>query len=218
MIRVNVICEGKTEYTFVNKLLFPHFMPLGILVIPIDIGGANRYQKIKKDIVGLLNYEQDAYVTTMIDFYGMNQRFPQYEYESGLNKPSIEKVEAIELAIKNDILSEATVHNTKFMPYVQLHEFEALLFSEPETLQDWLSIERKIPANSFSNIRNAFDTPEDINDSPQTAPSKRIIAIASSYEKPAEGVSVASEIGLDKMRSECPHFNNWINQLEKLAE
>jgi Domain of unknown function (DUF4276) len=210
MIRVNVICEGQTEYDFVDKLLYPYFILRGILLTATDIGGANNYTKIRREIITWLNGEHGAYLTTMIDLYGMNKHFPGYEANSLLNCSSIQKVEAIEAAIKKDILDEPRVHNHKFIPYIQLHEFEALLFSEPKTLQEWLSLDHRIRDNSFSDIRAAFDTPEDINDSPHTAPSKRILAIVEAYDKVAEGVLIASEIGLPKLRNECPHFNAWL--------
>ena len=216
MIRVNVICEGQTEYDFVSKMLYPYFILRGIQLNASDIGGANNYPKVRKEIINWLNADPSAYVTTMIDLYGMNKHFPGYEANNVANLSALGKVKAIETAIKADILNAPKVHNTKFIPYVQLYEFEALLFSEPEKLQAWLSLDHRIKAQSFAAIRNAFDTPEDINDSPHTAPSKRILALVASYDKIAEGITIASDIGLQKLREECPHFNAWLTELENL--
>lgn len=101
---------------------------------------------------------------------------------------------------------------------LQLHEFEALLFSDPQKLEDWLSLDTVIPYNSFANIRNAFDTPEDINDSPHTAPSKRILSIAKSYNKVVDGNLIAQDIGLNRIRQQCPHFDAWLLKLERAKD
>jgi hypothetical protein len=216
MQRVNVLCEGTTEYNFVIEVLYPYFISKGIILNPYDLGGGFSYASLKYQVIKWLNYEQAGYVTTMVDLYGMNDGFPEYTIQD--SRPSLEKVVAIETAIKKDILTTATVHNEKFLPYIQLYEFEALLFSDPSKLEEWLSLEHKIPANIFANIRNNFDTPEDINDSPHTAPSKRITRVVPSYNKTAEGITIASDIGLQKIRQECPHFNAWLTQLENLVE
>ena len=137
MQRVNVLCEGATEYNFVVEVLCPYFISKGLILHPYDLGGGFSYASLKYQIIKSLNYEQNAYVTTMVDLYGMNDGFPEYSAQS--SRPSLEKVAAIETAIKKDILTTATVHNEKFLPYIQLHEFEALLFSDPSKLEEWLS-------------------------------------------------------------------------------
>ena len=92
-----------------------------------------------------------------------------------------------------------------------MHEFEGLLFSNCERLpKDWPTGFRA----SFQAIRNQFDSPEEINDSPETAPSKRVEGLVPGYEKPLLGALAAIEIGLDAIRAECPHFNEWLTQLE----
>ena len=216
MIRIHVLCEGQTEYDFVDKVLRPYVLAQGIVLIAHNLRGGFNYTRLKHTIIEWLNYEKSAYVTTMIDLYGMNRGYPQYAETTLSNRPALEKVTTIEAAIKADVLTTAHLHNYKFIPYVQLYEFEALLFSEPETLEAWLGLSHTIANQSFSTIRNAFDTPEDINDSPHTAPSKRILNIAPSYDKVAEGVTIASDIGIQKIREECPHFNAWLTELENL--
>lgn len=216
MIRIHVLCEGQTEYDFVDKVLRPYVLAQGIVLIAHNLRGGFNYTRLKHTIIEWLNYEKSAYVTTMIDLYGMNRGYPQYAETALSNRTALEKVATIETAIKEDVLKTAHLHNYKFIPYVQLHEFEALLFSEPETLEAWLGLSHTIANQPFSAIRNAFDSPEDINDSPRTAPSKRILHIAASYDKVAEGVTIASDIGVQKIREECPHFSAWLTQLENL--
>jgi hypothetical protein len=214
MIRVNVICEGRTEEVFVNKILAPHFQTKGIQVTARNLGRGNSYGKLRYNIVQWMKTERGAFVTTLIDVYGMNKGFPGYE--ANKNRPPLQKVSAIEAAIQADIDREG-MDARQFIPHFQLHEFEALLFSEPSALKEWLSLDRPIPDHAFQQIRDAFETPEHINDNPNTAPSKRIEQIAPSYDKVAEGVLIAEDIGLEKMRAACAHFDTWIRQLEALA-
>jgi len=214
MTRINIICEGPTEEQFVNKVLAPHFLNIGIVVTPRNLGTGNQYGKLRHNIVQWMHSDPSAYVTTLIDLYGMNRRFPGY-FEHKDKRP-IDKVTAVETAVKADIDREG-LDTRQFIPHFQLHEFEALLFSAPELLQEWLSLDRKIQPDYFKGIRDAFDNPEDINDNPNTAPSKRILAEVPSYSKVAEGVLIAEDIGLDNMRTACPHFDAWLKKLEVLA-
>ena len=101
----------------------------------------------------------------------------------------------------------------RFIPFVMMHEFEALLFSDCE--QFAIGIDR--PASRFQKIRDSFPSPEAIDDSPVTAPSKQIEALVPGYEKPLLGALAALEIGLETMRVECPHFDCWVSRLESHA-
>lgn len=99
MIRVNVLCEGSTEYDFVKKVLYDHFIAMGITLIPHDLGGGFSYASLKYQIVKWLNSEHGAYVTTMIDLYGMKSDYP--EYAANRSRPAIEKVNNIEAGFDN---------------------------------------------------------------------------------------------------------------------
>ena len=101
----------------------------------------------------------------------------------------------------------------RFVPYVMMHEFEGLLFSDPERLGEGIGRPGLAPA--FEAIRKQFSTPEEINDSPQTAPSKRILGLVPEYEKPLMGTLAVLEIGLDTIRQECPLFRAWVERLEQ---
>jgi len=96
-----------------------------------------------------------------------------------------------------------------------MHEFEALLFSDCEAFSR--AIGQPELALELTAIRDGFDTPERINDSPETAPSKRVLALKLSYQKPLLGALAALEIGLEKIRAECPHFDGWVRRLEALV-
>ena len=215
MIRVNVICEGETERAFVRDVLTPYLLPKNLALTPRILGKGSNYDKLRDFVVQWMKEDQGAYVTTLIDIYGMNRRFPGYLENK--DKPPHEKAIAIEAAVKADIERHVSGER-RFMPYFQLHEFEALLFSSPDVLEEWLSEEQEISAGAFQSIRQSYPTPEHIDDSPQNAPSKRINRVAPFYNKVADGVQIAEYIGLACIRKECTHFNRWIEKLEALAE
>lgn len=150
----------------------------------------------------------------MIDYYGLGGGFPGTPIPEHLS--NIQKVEHLELAIKDDICTRipALRPDTRFIPYLSRHEYEGLLFSDPDALAR--SIGQAHLASKLHQVRNAFTTPEDINDDPLTAPSKRIINIYSTYRKVIEGTIAARAVGIQRMRQECPHFRDWLAKLEAL--
>ena len=209
MSRVLVFVEGQTEETFVRDLLVPYFSRLGIYLTPIlaqtspgHKGGIVSYGKVKHQLTRLCRQDQGAYVTTMMDYYGLPNDFPGLD---GRVADAHEQVVRLELALLQDIDAP------NFIPNLMLHEFEALLFSAPEKIAEWLDDQALLAP--MAAIRGAFATPEHINNSPQTAPSKRILALVPHYKKTVDGPLIAEDIGLDAIRAQCPHFNNWIERL-----
>jgi hypothetical protein len=95
-----------------------------------------------------------------------------------------------------------------------MHEFEGLLFSDCPAFA--AGIYRNNLAAEFQKIRDEFNTPEEINDSPITAPSKRVKHLVPGYEKPLMGSLAAIAIGLSRIRDECPLFDCWLRSLEAL--
>ena len=209
MSRVLVFVEGQTEETFVRVLLVPYFSRLGIYLTPIlaqtspgHKGGIVSYGKVKHQLTRLCRQDQGAYITTMMDYYGLPNDFPGLD---GRVPDAHEQVMRLELALQQDIDAP------NFIPNLMLHEFEALLFSAPEKFAEWLDDQALLAP--MAAIRGAFATPEHINNSPQTAPSKRILALVPHYKKTVDGPLIAEDIGLDTIRAQCPHFNNWIERL-----
>jgi hypothetical protein len=220
MTRINVIVEGSTEESFVNNVLAPFLWPRAIYIAPLVLGvpghkGGNvNYARVKKDILLQLKHDQRAYCSTMLDLYGLGPGFPGMPSPAHLT--GAEKAARIEQAIEQDI--GAAVPNLRpdlrFVSYLQVHEFEGLLFSESETFASALG--RADLAVHLERIRAGFGTPEDINDNPNTAPSKRILGLYPSYKKVIEGTVAAQAVGLDSMLRECPHFRNWVERLSAL--
>ena len=117
----------------------------------------------------------------------------------------------------DDLAAEMGGFNpARFVPFVVMHEFEGLLFSDCAAFSR--AIGRSDLERNFRDIREQFATPEEIDDSPVTAPSKRIEALEPRYQKPLSGLLAVLEIGLTRIQEECPHFREWLNQLGTLLE
>ena len=220
MIRVHVICEGQTEEMFVKEILSGFFSSRGICLIPTLIGkpghkGGNfKFDRLFTDVRARLLGDKTSYCTTFFDFYGLPENFPgKQEALSCLNLQDkvlhISNVMSDKLRIE---LGEEPLR--RFIPYIQMYEFEGLLFSAPDVLAQ--AIYKPDLKLEFQKIRNKFTTPEEINNSPLSAPSKRIKALFSEYDKPIHGSLAALEIGLNTIRSECHLFDRWLKIIEKL--
>jgi hypothetical protein len=226
MTRVNIVVEGQTEETFLKEVLAPALGYRGVYLTPRLLGapgkqgGKVNYARVKRDVTAFLKQEKHAYCTTLIDLYGMGSGFPgSVPIPSGVpSRPEPGRASQIEQAVKSDIISTLGDNfraDIRFIPYIQQYEFEGLLFSSPVALAQGIS--RPQLAKQFRDIREEFNTPEDINDSPHTAPSKRILQIHPPYQKPLHGVLAAKAMGLATIRRECPRFNAWVSKLEALG-
>jgi hypothetical protein len=187
-----------------------------ILGVPGHKGGRPNYERVKKDVIAHLKQETTVYCSTMLDFYGLESGFPGMPLPTHLS--TLEKVQRLEEAVKQDICQRIPEFRPedRFLPYLQLHEYEGLLFSNPQGFAE--AIKQPNLAHRFLEVRNGFATPEDINDGPTTAPSKRVLALYPSYQKVIEGTLAASAVGVEVMKRECPHFRKWVERLEHLNE
>jgi len=221
MIRIHVICEGQTEEMFINEILSDFFNPKGIYLLPSLIGkpghkGGNvKYERLEKDLRGRLLEDTSSFCTTFFDFYGLPSDFPGKA--QALSKTNTSDrfgclTKTMSSALKRTVGAEPL---QRFIPYVQMYEFEGLLFSDPAAFARGLYKEELKAA--FEEIRASASSPEDINNSPQTAPSKRVGMLFKGYDKPVFGSLAALEVGLDSMRHECKLFDEWLNQLERLS-
>jgi hypothetical protein len=217
MSRLYLLVEGQTEETFVRELLTPHYARMGLYITPIIVstspghkGGVVSYGKIKPQISRLCKQDDHASVSTLFDLYALPGNFPGKATDTYPTQGTGEqKAVFLEAQLALDI------NETNFIPNLMVHEFEALLFVKPEAFRDWTDSQKLV--DSLTAIVMAYETPEHINDGPQTAPSKRIAKLMPEYEKTFHGPLIAAEIGLDSLRQACPHFNNWLLRLEQLA-
>ena len=150
-----------------------------------------------------------------VDLYGLGHDFPGMPLTD--NMSGLEKATHIEEEISLDIFAiiPDLRPDIRLIPYLQVHEYEGLLFSDTDAFAKALG--RKTICPQLKSIRDSVASPEDINDNPNTAPSKRVLDVYPSYKKVIEGTVAAQVIGLETMRSECLHFNSWISRLESLT-
>ena len=222
MTRVYILCEGQTEEAFVKALLDPHFQSKNIYLKAILLGkpghkGGNvNFDRLFPDIRNLLRGDKHAYCTTFFDFYGLPADFPGKNLADS-KRTAQDKADAIHQHLIEKLNQKLNQEQTlqRFIPYVQMYEFEALLFSDPDKFATVLD-QPKLRSN-LQKIKNAFDTPEEINDSPNTAPSKRITQLIKGYDKPIYGSRISSEIGLKTIREECKLFDAWLQKLEMVS-
>jgi len=212
MIRVHIFVEGQTEETFVREVLQPRMNDKEIYLNSILVrtstrgkGGVSTYAKIKPQITRKCLEDNSSFVTTMFDLYGLPNDFPM----AGNNTSDpLAKAKEIEDGLSQNISQQ------NFIPNLLVHEFEALLYSDPNAFSKWFPNQ---VAQAMLKEKSNFSSPEHINDSPQTAPSKRILKHRSDYEKPLHGSLIAMDIGLDVICQQCQHFAQWIQKIESLA-
>jgi len=221
---LDILCEGQTEELFVTKVLKPFLSNLGWVVKSRLLvtskkknakGGMISYQQAKGDLIKWIDEvsqkrNETHYFTTMFDWYALPTDFPGYQDASRIQDVYLQ-VEKIENEFSKDIIY------SRFIPYIQLHEFEALLFCDIEKLEkDYPNSKKEI--SELAKILFAYNNnPELINSSQATAPSHRIINALKrkyKYNKPRSGSSVTASIGLDKLRNKCMHFNFWLEKIE----
>jgi Domain of unknown function (DUF4276) len=223
MIRLNVVVEGQAEETFIRELLGPSLANHGVFASArrVEIkkegaqrrrGGGSHYAKWRKDLLTWMKQDDRANVwfTTMVDLYGLPRDFPGYE----------ECQELRDAARRVAILEEqfhADLGHPRFIPYIQLHEFEALLFADVAKLVS-VYPEHVAEIDRLIEMSKGFRTVDEIDDGRATAPSKRIRAILPQYDKTFAGILVAIDIGMERMCQASPHFKQWFDRLHRLDQ
>ena len=177
------------------------------------MGGVPGWSRVQRDIVNQLRQDRGCAAALMVDYYGL----PQTGGRAWPCRAASQGADPIELALRDNVASlmGTGFDESRFLPLVMMHEFEAMLFSDCEAFGR--AIERPDLIRRLQAIRDGFENPEEIDDSPETAPSKRIRALFPGYEKPLMGNLAALEIGLGRIRAECPHFRDWLERLEARA-
>ncbi|MCB1638534.1 MAG: DUF4276 family protein [Thiothrix sp.] len=223
MIRLHITAEGQTEQRFVNEVLRPHLAAFGVytdvrcVITSKDNraskefrGGMTTYARARNDILNWMKEDSAAECrfTTMFDLYALPDDFPGFASVRKHADPYA-RVAALEQALKEDIGSQ------RFIPYIQLHEFEALILADVRAL-DLEYLEHENPIRNLQAMVGG-QNPELINDGRETAPSRRIIREIPEYDKVTSGVSVAGHIGLPVLREKCMHFDEWVTRLEQLG-
>ncbi len=219
--RALILVEGQTEERFVKDVLAPEFYDKGLYIQPTILvtkrvkdganfkGGVTNYAKFRNDLMRLLNRAGGALVTMLLDYYGLPSDFPGMHDRPRNGTPG-QRVSHVERSIAEDLENP-----DGFLPFLALHEFEAWLFSTADDLPSVLAAAKG--REQFARIIEGVNTPEDINERPDWAPSKRIEKLFPTYSKTAHGPTAAVRIGLHRMRAACPHLNAWAANLEAFA-
>jgi hypothetical protein len=225
MVRLNLLVEGQTEETFVKRVLVPHLAERGVFATPRLLatrtdavnrrykGGLLSFAQFRRDLSIWMKQDRnrDAVFSSMIDLYALPDDFPGKQDVSPDQDPQV-RVAALEQSLV------AAMGDDRFLPYIQLHEFETLLLAEPTALVHEFPDAKKAiePLASFMQSRE----PEDVDDTPDGAPSRRIAHHLPAYldRKASAGPATAERIGLATLRARCRHFGTWLERLERLAE
>jgi len=217
-IEVIAIVEGKTEQIFIERVLRPYLAERNIFISATQVtkpgqkGGDVRFSRVSQDIGNHLKQRTDTYITTFVDYYGTKEwpglgdlctNYTPAQIANHLNKMTKESINKSFSGQRSE---------QRFIPFVVIHEFEALLFSDSGILAAELGINNE----QVEDVIIECGEPEAINNSPQTAPSKRLDHWSSSgkFAKTTMGITVAERIGINKIRQKCSIFNDWIESLE----
>ncbi len=220
VIQLLLFVEGDSEETFIKNTLNPYLFDKDIIITPTKIttcikerkyqGGVGNttFDILKRDIMRFSHNQ--GYCGCFFDLYGLPKAFPGYA-ASRDEKDPYKRIEIIERSLFERIAIPT------FIPYIQLHEFEALLFSDIEKIDENLSYYSGVSQKKrLKEILSQFHNPELINDSPVTAPSRRLKTLYPNYQKMLHGIHILVDIPLSKMREQCRHFNEWLNKVENL--
>jgi Domain of unknown function (DUF4276) len=226
LIRLHVLAEGQTEESFVNEVLAPE---LGAHAVFADAhrittgrrhgrlfrGGLTNYEHLARDLTLWMKQDQneDSWFTTMIDLYRLPMNFPGRS-SLPLTIAVHDKVTRLEAELSKDViarLGDLSV-SRRLIPYIQLHEFETLLFSDPSAFLEAFP-DNKMAVERLTAIRAQFHNPEEIDEAPGNGPSKRILDVLPDYQKPVAGLLIVQRIGLSAIRRECRHFDDWLTMI-----
>lgn len=226
MSEIVAIVEGQTEQTFVRDQLAGRLGLHGIAIWAVlpgktrQSGGVRNWQSARRDIIRTL--KERRYCTTMFDFYALPSDWPGRAEAAGMRWS--ERGEHVEAAVLDDIAESMGdgFDRNRFIPYIQVHEFEALLFSDVNELAKVsASLCCRSPdalENKFSAMLSEAGDPEAINDHHETCPSRRIARWVAGYRKSLHGPIIAQRIGLERLRESCAHFASWVDKLERIAK
>lgn len=221
---LHVLAEGYSERKFAEEMLAEWLAPKQLYVVARCVethrdekrglrysGGVTSYAKLRRDLTGWLkeNSSKDARFTTMLDYYALPGDFPGIG-DADEKYDAFEKVACLEEAFRKDI------GDYRLIPYIQLHEFEALLFVDPGQLEN-LYLERSEEIGGLKEIADQFGNPELIDNGPETAPSKRILRKIPEYKKMTAGVETLKRIGIENLKAKCSHFAEWLGKLEGIS-
>lgn len=220
-LSIQMIVEGMTEQKFANEVLADYLALHNITVCATQVskpqqkGGDVRFERAKIDVLKFLRQRRDTIICTFVDYYGLNQWPGLESIQASMTPERIANLlteRAVSVLEKE--FSDLRVRE-RYIPFIAMHEFEALLFSDTSVLAAELGIDKQ----QFDAVLDECGSPEHINNTRETSPSHRLLSLSyGRFKKTYSGIRIANRIGIDKMRSMCPLFDSWIGRLIALAE
>ena len=220
MTRLLMLVEGQSEEIFVNQTLAPHLAEHGVYVEPILLwtkrlasgggfrGGTSNWHQIRKNLLPLTG-DGNAWVTTLLDFYGLPEDVPGYQEAMQPGNPR-DRVSGLEARLA------AEINHQRFIPFLALHEFEAWIFCKADVLAK--HFDRADLTEKVAQAIAVAGEPELINHGKDTHPKARLQAMATGYKEPSDGPTLMGKIGIPAIRDACPHFAAWLGRLEALGQ
>ncbi len=223
-MRLIVVVEGQTEEAFVKDVLGPHLDLLGVYTSATIVGkviaqrrghhhrGGGHFKHWLTDLKRILGRDRspDLRVTTLFDLYGLPDDFPGLE-KHGAEADTCRRCDGLQVALGE------LVGDRRFIPYLQRHEFEALVLAALPSLAELLDAEDDLSGLRALKTEIGVTPPEEVNDGLETAPSKRLQRHIPGYRKTLHGPDVTADAGLATLRHACTRFNAWVARLEGLA-
>ena len=223
-MRLIVVVEGQTERAFVREVLKPHLDVRGVYTSATVVGkvtaqrrghrrrGGGHFRHWEMDIRRILGGDRsdDLRLTTLFDLYGLPDDFPGLD-EHRSDTDTARRCRSLEATLYD------RVADRRFIPYLQRHEFEALVLAALPSLRNLLDAEDDLAGLMELEELVATIAPEDVNDGEATAPSKRLLAHVRGFRKALHGPIATRETGLAKLREHCPRFGAWVSALEALS-
>lgn len=217
-----VLVEGQSEERFVLDCLQPYLAARGMWLTPRLVvtrdrpgtprhkGGVVSYGQVERDLRRLFADSSLAVVTTLLDYYGLPPQFPGLSDRPRHRgaRACVEHVEAAWAAVVDD---------PRFTPHITLHELEAWVFADPDKLESRMFDDRPATVEAIAAIARGFATPEDIDEGPDTAPSRRLQRVFAPFQKTTHGITALKAIGIDGIRATCPHAAAWLDRLVTIA-
>lgn len=220
---VIVFAEGPSDEQFIKRIVAPALRHLQIYLKPELLntsknakGGAVSFDRLKFNARNTLRQYPNATLTTFLDLYALDTDFPAF-LSAKKAMDVYARVKVMEEAMAQSIIDHVGCRPERFIAYLQPYEFEGLFFSDVNALirtePDWIKQQAKL-----QKMRDEFATPEHINDSPETSPSKRLEkTLQPKYKKTRHGPLIAEQVTLACMEQECVHFKSWLERLRGLA-
>jgi hypothetical protein len=223
VIEVVIFAEGQTEEGFIKRVVAASFQTQQVFLKPQTLrtsreasGGGVTFDRLKFHARNVLRQKPQALLSTFLDLYALDTSFPGFK-EAKRKKLVEDQVACLESALHAAIVAHVGCQPDRFLPHIQPHEFEGLLFSDVDSLATvepgW-----RDSAPKLHKIRAAYETPEHINDGVETKPSSRLDdVLRPRYRKTLHGPLAAQRITLDVIERECPHFRGWLENLRRLT-